>query len=166
MKPLPVLLSCSVWITLTCPSPLLSQGSRADYERANHFRETTRDKVLNERVRPHWLESGARFWYRSERTDGHRYLIVNATDGAKRDAFDHAKLASALSGATGESIDASDLPMDSIEFGSDDAGAVKTMRFNAKDKGWKCDLETYEVSESERSRAPRAPRPRAGGARA
>ena len=86
-------------ISLLCRGPLLSQGSRADYERANGFRESTREKVLNERVRPYWLESGARFWYRSERTDGHRYLLVNATDGAKRDAFDHAKLAGALSGA-------------------------------------------------------------------
>ena len=136
-----------------------AQGTRADYERAERLPEITRGKVLGSRFTAHWLAGGERFWYRRDLADARRqYVLVEATDGTKRPAFDHERLAASLGQAAGETVDATKVPIDWLEF--DDAG--KALRFNALGKGWRCDLETYEIAGGERLRPPPSSRRRRG----
>lgn len=69
---------------------------------------------------PQWLSEGRRFWYQV----GGRYLVVDPRDGTRSDAFDHNRLAAALSVASGRAVNAAALPItaleidDSVKFGA------------------------------------------------
>ena len=103
-------------------------------------------RVFRDRITPHWLAGNTRFWYRDDLRDGAKeFVLVDAERGVRELAFDHAKLAAALSKAAGAEYKADRLPFDSIAF-VDDAKAV---RFKAGDAAWKCDLGSYECARTE-----------------
>jgi dipeptidyl aminopeptidase/acylaminoacyl peptidase len=117
-------------------------------------------RVFKDRVSPQWFQNNTRFWYRNDLRGGTKeFVLVDAENGTRALAFDHAKLATALSKATGTEQRPDKLPFDSIEF-TDDGKAV---RFKTDDRSWECDLQSYEVREAkealksaEKSTAPRA----------
>ncbi|WP_245817765.1 S9 family peptidase [Granulicella rosea] len=68
----------------------------ADYAQAEKFMSYNTDKlVLHSVDKPAWLADG-RFWYRDQGADGFTYLLVDPAKKTKAPAFDHAKLAAAL----------------------------------------------------------------------
>ena len=82
---------------------LAAQGTRTDYERSAQLQARTRDKVTKTTVRPNWFSESKRFWYRNDLGRGtHEFVLVDATAGQRQAAFDHAKLAEALSKASGK----------------------------------------------------------------
>jgi hypothetical protein len=94
-------------------------------------------------IEPHWLPDSTRFWYVNKlRGDTREFLYVDAEAGTRKAAFDHARLAAALSKAAGASYVADKLPFDAIQF--DDA--VKAVRFNVGDATWQCDLSSYRCT--------------------
>jgi len=98
------------------------------------------------RITPHWFAENNRFWYRNDLSDETtEFILVDAESGTRRPAFDHEKLAAALSKATGTECQANRLPFTTIEFVEDG----KAILFRAADKTWKCDLGTCEVSPSD-----------------
>jgi dipeptidyl aminopeptidase/acylaminoacyl peptidase len=70
------------------------------------------------------------------------FITVDAERGLRQPAFDHAKLAAALSKAAGKEYAADHLPFDSIEFVQDD----KAIRFQLDGASWRCDLASYECT--------------------
>src|SRR5262249_54133218 len=70
------------------------------------------------------------------------FILVDAEKGTRRPAFDHEKLAAALSKAAGEEFKADHLPFSDIEFVDDN----KAVKFDAASKSWKCDLTSYECT--------------------
>ena len=62
----------------------------------------------------------------------------------RQPAFDHGKFAAALSEAAHHEYKGDHLPISNLEF-SDDA---KTLKFEAADKTWKCDLDSYKCMET------------------
>jgi hypothetical protein len=54
-------------------SCLHAQGTRSDYQRANGFRELTRNKVSRDTVKPHWLPEKPQFWYRVDTGEDARF---------------------------------------------------------------------------------------------
>ncbi|WP_165244409.1 S9 family peptidase [Paludisphaera soli] len=98
------------------------EGSKAAYDRADALYEKVRDKVFKACVRPTWLPQGRRFWYRNDLPDDARqYLYVDAEKGERRPAFDHAKLAEALSQKAGRPLDAAQLALDDFTIAEDGA---------------------------------------------
>src|SRR5207302_1480125 len=92
-----------------------------------------------------WFATNTQFWYRNDLRDGAReFILVDAEKGRRRPAFDHARLAKALSTAAGKEFSADKLPFESIEF----LQAGKSVRFEAAEKMWKCDLSSYECIET------------------
>ena len=74
----------------------------ADYERAEKFMAyNVNPLVLHGGVRPSWI-SGDRFWYRTTTAEGTQFILMDAAKATKAPAFDHAKVAAALSTASGE----------------------------------------------------------------
>ena len=123
---------------------LYGQGTLADYRRANSLRRLTQNKVFRDRIEPNWSEDGSNFWYRVNLADGKReFVFVDAEQGLREAAFDHERLAAALTEETGEAHDSERLPVEQLEF--DSAEGVMTLR--AAEKTWRCDLETYEIEE-------------------
>ena len=83
-------------------------------------------------VRPNWTDDG-RCWYRLTRADGSEFILVDPASGAKGPAFDHVRLASALSKATSGTYDAHNLPFSDIDISGNN------VLFNLSGRRWKCD---------------------------
>ena len=104
----------------------------------------TRNKVLNAAVVPHWCNNGDRFWYRRELASGdHVFILVDAVKGELKPAFDHERLATALSKVTGKEYRRNRLPIDNLDFA--DKGEI--FWFKAGDRAWKCDPTDYRLTE-------------------
>ena len=90
--------------------------SASDYARAESFLSWhAGTRVSGDQVDPEWLD-GDRFWYRSRIRGGHQFVLVDPAVPSRRPAFDHDRLAAALSMAADTSIVAAKLPFESFEL--------------------------------------------------
>ena len=99
--------------------------------------------VYKAQLSPHWFHDNTQFWYRNDLAGGAKeFILVDTEKGTRQPAFDHEKLALALSKAADTNFNANHLPFSEIEF-VDDGKAVK---FEAADKTWQCDLNSYNCA--------------------
>jgi len=125
----------------------------ADYEHAAKFLAFNTRPLVYHFVQPKWL-SGERFAYRDSGPDGVEFVLFDASRGTHQPAFDHAKLATGLSAASGTTYKAINLPFASFEFSEDG----KSISFAVKTKNWSCDLQNYQcAAETKKSRGESAP---------
>ncbi len=109
----------------------------ADYQRAEKFMNyNTAPLLYRAGVRPSWL-AGERFWYRVTTAEGSEFVLVDPARGTRGPAFDHARLAAALSAAADGKFDEAHLPFTEIEPSPDG----RTVSFTANGKHWKCDVQ-------------------------
>ena len=110
--------------SLAAPSPLPAQQPPAavtaeDYARAESFlAASTNGLVVGATVQPNWLP-GDRFWYRNAVPGGAEFILVDPAAGTRERAFDHERLATALSAATGEEVEPLGLPFRTFELSAD-----------------------------------------------
>ncbi len=125
----------------------MAQGRKADYERADGLRTLVQNKVFRVRVQPNWFADNARFWYRVETGPGkHEFVLVDANAGTRSPAFDHARVAKALTQATGKAAHADSLPIRGLRF-ADDGKSVKL--YGTGDTGtWTLDLDTHALTKA------------------
>jgi hypothetical protein len=98
------------------------------------------------RITPHWFGDNTCLWYRNDLSEDRRqFVLVNVKKGTRREAFDHARLAAALSEAAGAEYEADRLPFDNIEF----ADGAASVRFEAGEAAWLCDLSSYICSKTD-----------------
>ncbi len=147
----PALVLLSVLLTAQAPD------IKADYDRANHLRERVQDKVYNVAETPTWVSGTAKFWYRKTVKGGNAFVLVDTTAASKAPAFDHARLATALSSAAGGSYTAVTLPFDRFTFVSDMQAIEFTIGIGGRGRGgapgagtpapppprWRCTLTDY-----------------------
>ncbi|MEP7380634.1 MAG: DPP IV N-terminal domain-containing protein [Gemmatimonadota bacterium] len=120
-------------------TPKPYQFTIEDYARAERFLgQTTNPLVSGTAARPTWLADG-RFWYRATTPGGTAFFLVNPARKTRTSVFDHAKLAAAMSTASGTAIDADHLPFQSFELSSDN----KSLTTAIGGKRWNCDLGAY-----------------------
>ncbi len=119
-----------------------AQITATDYARADQFLGwNARTLVSGDEMSPQWLD-GDRFWYRSHVGEGHEFFIVDPSVPSRRPAFDHDRLAAALSLAADTSYVATKLPFQTFELTSDGA-----LRFHTADSvRWTCALTSYVCS--------------------
>src|SRR3984885_1206015 len=149
------LLACCAAFGQTTPAALTA----ADYAHAEKFLGyNVNPLVYGGEVRPNWM-AGDRFWYRVRRERGAEFVLVDAAAGNSRPAFDHARLALALSKASGKTYEAGKLPFEQIEL-AEDGNAVS---FTVESKKWKCTLSDYQcAAEPEAGRAAPGAAPQRG----
>ena len=124
------------------PSP---EEVRASYARYAEIDGARRDAVKLT-LAPHWLEGGARFWYRNALLDDKKeFWLVESATGKRTPAFDAKRLAEALAKASGKPVDAAKLPFDDISF----SDGLKAVRFSFDNKRWEYDLSRYEIKSTE-----------------
>ncbi len=86
-----------------------------DYAHAERFLGAqVNPLVLGGAVRPTWLDDD-RFWYENRFSEGTELILVDPARGTRERAFDHARMAAALSAASGETYDAFALPLRDLE---------------------------------------------------
>jgi dipeptidyl aminopeptidase/acylaminoacyl peptidase len=112
----------------------------SDYARAERLLGFNAEKLAaGYEVEPRWLD-GDRFWYRNRTGHGHEFVLVDPGAATRRPAFDHARLAAALSVAADTAYEPSKLPFD--EFFLADGG--RAIRFEVDDSvAWTCDISDY-----------------------
>jgi len=127
----------------------------ADYERALALQARYDGQVIDAPEPPTWLSSG-RFWYRKSVRGGNAFVLVDPATALRRPAFDHARLATALSGAAGKSYTATKLPFSTFTF----VDSERAITFTGDDNtAWTCTLADYACTKG----ASTAPADAAGG---
>lgn len=120
-----------------------AQGTAADYERAAGLDRHFANKVFKQRVAPQWLGDNERFWYRNDLGGGRReFILVDAGAGTRAAAFDHTRLAGALTDSGAGRIEAGRLSIEGLDFSADG----QTLSFSGYGKSWQCDLHTYQLT--------------------
>lgn len=113
-------------------APPAEAADAEDYARAEQFLpQSVVPALYNVSVEPHWIGGTSSFWYERSGRDGTAYVLVEPLNRTRRPAFDHAALAGALANATGEAVDASALPLRTVDLSGDG-----TLRFTAMNRTW------------------------------
>lgn len=113
---LPVLLLVNLCLAGQAEKKVLTAE---DYARAEKFLSRyTEPLVCGGSVQPHWINEDS-FWYRNNIPEGYEFILVDIKNKKRNRAFDHRKLAEALSGAAGKSYEPFKLPFRVIEFSED-----------------------------------------------
>jgi dipeptidyl aminopeptidase/acylaminoacyl peptidase len=93
-----------------------AEDVKAAYDRAESLGRRTEGLAYNVPANPTWIEKSTRFWYRKTVKGGNEFVLVDAATKIKAPAFDHAKLATALSTATSQTYTALELPFTTFDF--------------------------------------------------
>ncbi|MFI0982658.1 DPP IV N-terminal domain-containing protein [Streptomyces sp. NPDC021093] len=99
--------------------------------------------VVGDKVRPQWIDGGARFWYAVNTGAGKRFVLVDPAAGTREPAFDHTRVAAALTAASGQAADPDALPFTGIQL------AANTVEFDAFGAYWRCHLDSYTCEPAE-----------------
>ena len=130
---------CAAGAALAQPRPTVTAQ---DYAHAEQFLGyNTQPLVDGVPGPPHWL-AGGRLWYRVLTAQGSEFVLVDPARRTRTVAFDQARLAAALSAASGTAYAAGRLPFRDLDF-SDDA---RGFAFAAGGKSWNYDIVTGKVS--------------------
>ena len=141
-----------------------STGIKADYERAMGLRDRLQNTIVNVAEAPSWVGTTTKFWYRKSVKGGNQFVVVDAAAATKAPAFDHTRLAAAISAAAQGKYTDVTLPFSTFTF-SDDMQAIDfTIGGGARGAGgggggtgpaaagaaalprWRCTLTTYECT--------------------
>ncbi len=139
-------------IIIGAPGLASAQTTEADYARATGLRAKYQPLALDVVDRGGWIGKTSRYWYRKSVAGGNEFWIADAAAKKKSLAFDHARLAAALTAASGEKFEALALPFVVLTFSEDG----KSVEFGAAGGRWSCDLATYALKRLE-ALAPRDP---------
>ena len=138
-----VLAGCLLGLIMIC-APGWGQVTAADFDRALGIQEKYSKLVVNLPEPPVWQDSAHVFVYRKSVEGGHEFEVVDPAASTKQPAFDHERLATALSTASGESYKAATLPFLRFRFVSGRSG----IEFAIANKRWHCDLNAYTCTSS------------------
>ena len=116
-------------ISLTTPPLAAQQVTERDYARAEQFLPWHAAKLVSgDEVTPEFFD-GDRFWFRSRTESGHEFVVVDPAAPSRALAFDHARLAAALSLAADTAYEGNKLPFTTFEF----ADGGRSIQFHLAD---------------------------------
>jgi len=121
-----------------------SAGVQADYDRASSLRDRIQDKAFDVADAPVWIEGTAKFYYRKSVAGGHQFVLVDGAATAKAPAFDHARLATALSAEADETYTAVTLPFSNFQFAENQQRIEFSIGNGAAARRWRCGLAEYD----------------------
>ncbi len=99
-------------------------------------------RIYNLWIDPNWYADSTGFWYTTQSNDGKAYWQVTWDDIQKKPAFDHERLANALSIATGDTLEGNKLPVHAIEpIGSD------SLKIGVDDVFYQFAIADYQLTE-------------------
>ncbi len=108
---------------------------------------TVKNTIYKASVDAHWLPGSNAFWYRNILHDSTtEYLLVNAATGSKRQAFNEAALAAALSKESNQVIKENHLSLNNLSFNKE--ATQLTFAFNKKYYGYDTKSNTLKIIDS------------------
>ena len=116
--------------------------SASEYARAEQFLPWHAEKLTSGvTVQPRWIDA-SRFWFRNQIFGGHEFIMIDAEARTRRPAFDHDRLAAALSEVSAASHEAAHLPFEEFEF----TGSGGIRFWTDTYERWECDLGAYRCA--------------------
>jgi len=123
------------------------QVTAADYARAEGLLRTyTAPLVFGATVSPTWLD-GDRMWYRNTIPDGSEFVLADVSVPARRRAFNHARMARALSAVADTTYNPFDLPFTGFH---ESAGRLAAA-FERGARSYSCDIESHQCDGAQRT---------------
>jgi hypothetical protein len=146
----------AVLALLLVPSLSLAQGTLADYQRAMTLRDRYENLAVNVPDQARWVANTQKLWYRKSVKGGHEFVLVDAGTRTKEPAFDHGKLAAALSAALGRTITPHELPFNQFTFVEGLSAIEFQVTGGQGQQGppqppWRCTLADYKCAREERA---------------
>ena len=142
-------------VSAQSPTPPASVVTAEDYTHAEKFLGGyTSPLVFHGAVRPAWLPGdGDRFWYRVVVGEGGaaEFVLVDGAKGTKAPAFDHARVAAALSAAAGGQYDATHLPFTRFAY----SARGRAIAFTVNGRDWSCGVNGVSCSMEAGAAGPR-----------
>ncbi len=121
-----------------------------DYKRGEmSLRQHTSSLVFNGTVRANWIDE-THFWYRNSIPEGKEFILVNIEKRFKQRAFDHEKLAKAISRVTGKEYGPYNLPFSRFKY----ADNRKAVVFNIKSTQYTFDSNASQCTPAEAPKRP------------
>jgi dipeptidyl-peptidase-4 len=131
-------------LALAALLPAAAAAQTVDYSRAERFLGWNANPlVANADVNPRWLPGGDRFWYRTTRSSGAEFMLVDAPRGVHRPLFDNARLAAAMSLAADTSFDPTRLGFTTVDVEAGEGAIVFETRRNRR---FRCDIVAYRCT--------------------
>ena len=119
--------------------PSAAQVTSADYQRAQALHDHYESAAINVPDTPTWIGGTHRFYYRRSLANGFEFVTVDADTRVKQPSFDHARLADALSKASGHPYTATRLPFQAFTFND----ALSVIEMTIDGARWTCTLADY-----------------------
>jgi dipeptidyl aminopeptidase/acylaminoacyl peptidase len=135
-SPAPVVLCAILALAAPAAAQRANVVTSADYDRAVKLLAPSVNRLVSGTSAAGGWISGDRFVYRSTSAQGSQFVVVDAAKRTRTPAFDHDRLAAALSEAAGARYTARELPFQRIELSAD--GSVVT--FDVGTRRWSCDV--------------------------
>lgn len=105
----------------------------AELQRADDFGKKAESLVHRQKITAYWSASDSQLIYRSNAEAGQlQFTRVNLKNGEKSPAFDPAVFARALAAASGQEINADQLPIDALALAADG----RSLQFRAFGRAW------------------------------
>ena len=137
------LMTATLWSTMAVvPVQVFAQGTLEDYRRAASITQRVNVNGLTVGVvnsGPTWVGNSNQAWYRVSVQGGNQFVLVDADAWSKQPAFDHARLATALSAAANAQYTAITLPFQAFEFTNGRQG----IEADAGNWRYRCSLTDY-----------------------
>jgi hypothetical protein len=125
--------------TLLLTASVSAQITAEDYDRANRLRTRFQGLAVDIPETVTAIPNTSRFWYRKSVQGGNEFVLVDASKLTKAPAFDHEKVAAALSTAVKGKYTARTLPFATFRF----IEKEQSIEFAVNGGTWQCDLRSY-----------------------
>ena len=152
-------LTCIILLALVAAAAAQGSSNGANWTLQEKYSGSALRKfVYSTSVRPSWINESDKFWYVWNESTGRRFMFVDPSKKSKRPAFDHDKLAGALSELGKKPVVGNQLPFSSIKYDEDETAITFTVddqkyEWNLKDET----LKKVEKDEDEDETPPRGP---------
>jgi dipeptidyl aminopeptidase/acylaminoacyl peptidase len=131
--------AAAITFMLAGASAVTAQVTTADYDRALGLRDRWMYLTENVADPATWVDNTSRFYYRKSVKGGFEFVMVDAQSLQRRPAFDHDRVAAALSTATHERYTGLRLPFDTFTF----SNGENAMQVSFNESAWTCRLTDY-----------------------
>ena len=144
---LALLLELHLFMPSVTTSTTLAQKAPSAIQQANATMSRLDRTVYRVPNKFHWLADGNRLWYRVETgPESREYILAETSKSTRSPAFDHARLADALSKQTGKVVRPDQLDLEQLDFPDQ-----KSLVFQFDGSVWTCHLGSYDLQKTNKS---------------
>lgn len=126
---------------VTGPELLAQEVTEEDYQRAERFLATHTSPLVHNAPSGFQWQQDNLLVYRNSIDGGTEFILANPATGNKERAFDHLRMANALSAELEDDVEPLNLPFRNFRFSDD----MESITFHIRDTEYTCSLDDYSI---------------------